>query len=42
MLRVCVCVQVLVIRRAKRTFPMQHYVFVCGLPGCTAFFNIIT
>ena len=34
-----VCILVLVIRHGSHTFSAPHYIFTCGLPGCTTFFR---
>ena len=38
-LLVCVCSLVLVIQHTNSIFPMQHYIVMCGLSGCTIFFQ---
>jgi len=37
-----VCILVLVIRHANRNFSVPYYIFTCGLPGCTTFFDIFS
>ena len=41
-IRVCASTLAIVIRYANHIFSAPYYIFICGLSGCTIFFNIIT
>ena len=41
-MNVCVCILVVVIRHAKRTFCAQQCIIMCVLYDCTIVFDIIS